>query len=100
MKVEMNEEDSDDNDETTEPNSLEITHQNIYKQLQTPRQIQFHKTIASTQRESYDKIIGDTSSFYNYCITIEMDFKQKITYDKMFLCILKTYLNLSSKLII
>jgi len=80
LNIDMDEDDSDDADDSSEPNSIVINESNILKQLLILRQIEFHKTIANKQRESYNKTINDTNEYYHDGITIEMDFKQKIVY--------------------
>ncbi len=82
--IDMDEEDSDDADDIREPNLIEINDYNIFKQLRILRQIEFHKTIANIQRESYNKSIQAPNEFFNEEIMIEMDFKQKIDYGTKF----------------
>jgi hypothetical protein len=80
MNIDLDEEDSDDECDTSEPNPTNVTKENVFKQLKTLSQIEFHKRIAKIQREAYTKMINESPDFYLDCLVIEMDFKQKITY--------------------
>jgi hypothetical protein len=80
MNIDLEEEDSDDECDTSEPNPTNITKENVFKQLKILSQIEFHKRIAKIQREAYTKMINESPAFYLDCLVIEMDFKQKITY--------------------
>jgi hypothetical protein len=88
LEIDLDEEDSDDADDTSEPNPIEINQQNIFKQLRILRQIEFHRTIANIQRVAYNNSVKVPNEFYDEGITIEMDFKQKIVYGKNLLIIL------------
>jgi hypothetical protein len=70
MNIDLNEEDSDDECDTSEPNPTNITKENVFKQLKILSQIEFHKRIAKIQREAYTKMINESPAFYLDCLVI------------------------------